>query len=57
MKKIETIEHKSHNWWGYLLVLAGAYLLLNQIAPGWLRTDLFWPVVVILIGIYLVVRK
>ncbi len=42
---------------GWVVVFLGIYLLINQIAPGWLRMDLFWPVAIILTGVYLLVRK
>lgn len=45
-------------WLGGLLVVAGAYFLLTNLGLlKWLSWDLVWPVVLIGIGLYLVIRR
>jgi NhaP-type Na+/H+ or K+/H+ antiporter len=45
-------------WGGIVLVLVGVYfLLLNLGFLNWLSFDIVWPVVLIAIGVYLVVRR
>jgi phage shock protein PspC (stress-responsive transcriptional regulator) len=42
---------------GILLVLLGAYFLLNQLGwLNWISSALFWPLVIIGFGIYLLVK-
>lgn len=55
--KEEVVLEKRSGMLGWIVVISGVYLLINQVAPGWLRLDLFWPMVVILSGVYLLVRK
>ena len=50
-------DRHHHNGLGWIVLLIGLYLLINQVIPGWFRADLFWPVALILAGIYLMVRK
>ena len=43
---------------GVLLVLLGAYFLLNQLGLlNWISGALFWPLVIIGFGIYLLVKR
>jgi hypothetical protein len=45
-------------WGGAILVLVGVYFLLRNFGLlEWLRWDLFWPVVLIAAGFYLVIRR
>jgi hypothetical protein len=45
-------------WVGAFLVIAGAYFLLANLGLlDWLKWDLVWPLVLIVIGVYLVVRR
>jgi len=45
-------------WAGGLLIVAGAYFLLTNLGLlKWLSWDLVWPVVLIGIGLYLVIRR
>jgi fatty acid desaturase len=52
-------QHRSGGYWvGAFLVIAGAYFLLANLGLlNWLNWDLVWPLVLILIGLYLVVRR
>lgn len=44
--------------WGVVLVLAGIYFLLSNLnLLNWVRGDVFWPIVVILFGVFLIVRR
>lgn len=45
-------------FWGVFLVVAGGYFLLNNLGLlWWLRGDIFWPSVLILIGVALLLRR
>jgi hypothetical protein len=45
-------------FWGGGLVVIGAYYLLQNLGLlSWLRGDVLWPVVLILLGVYLLVRR
>ena len=47
-----------HGTVGVLLVLLGAYFLLNQLGwLNWISGALFWPLVIIGFGIYLLVKR
>lgn len=49
---------RSGIWAGLILVLVGAYFLLRNFGlVDWLRWDYVWPVVIIVIGLYLVLRR
>lgn len=39
------------------LILLGVLLLSNQLMPNWFRWDIFWPMAVILAGVYLLLRR
>jgi len=59
-KELKTGDFKKEGKNGFLawgIIILGAFLLLNQMVPGWFRWDLFWPVMVILAGIYLMVKR
>jgi hypothetical protein len=44
-------------FWPVVLVVAGVYLLLNNLGLlGWLRFDVVWPVLLIALGVWLVLR-
>jgi len=45
-------------WGGGILVLVGAYFLLQNLGYlDWLSWDLVWPSVLILVGLYLIIRR
>jgi hypothetical protein len=45
-------------WGGAILILVGAYFLLSNLGfLYWLSFDIVWPVILIAIGIYLVLRR
>ncbi len=50
-------DRDQHSMAGWVIVGIGAVWLVNQLMPGWFRWDLVWPVGVILLGIYLLMRR
>lgn len=54
-------EHWGGNWawfWGVVLILVGGYALLRSLGLlEWVRADLFWPLVLIALGIWLIVWR
>jgi cell wall-active antibiotic response 4TMS protein YvqF len=41
-----------------VLIVLGAYFLLRNLGLlGWLRSDIFWPLVIIALGVWLIVRR
>jgi len=57
-----TDKHKtdSRMFIGIFIFLVGLILLLHLLFPWqfyWLKAEIFWPVVIILIGLYLMIKK
>lgn len=48
---------KRGNFFGLLLVVFGAAILVEKLVPVALRWDYIWPGVMIFLGFYLIVRK
>ena len=51
---------KSRNAIGIVIIVIGVILLLKQVAPfmiDWINWRLIWPVLIILLGVYLVFMK
>jgi len=45
-------------FWGVALVVIGAYYLLYNLGLlGWLRGDVLWPVLLIVFGVFLLLRR
>ncbi len=46
-------------WFGGIaLILAGGYALLRSLGLlAWVRTDVFWPLVVIALGVWLIIDR
>jgi hypothetical protein len=45
-------------FWGAALILIGAYYLLQNLGLlNWLRGDVLWPSLVILLGVLLLIRR
>ena len=51
-------HNRFRNILGVFIVTLGVFLLANNMLPhGWVRWDLFWPVVIIVLGIIIVTKK
>jgi hypothetical protein len=45
-------------FWGVVLILVGGYALLRSLGLiQWIRGDIFWPVLVIALGVWLIVER
>ena len=45
-------------FWGVVLVLVGGYSLLRSLGLlQWVRADIFWPVLVIALGLWLIIER
>jgi cell wall-active antibiotic response 4TMS protein YvqF len=51
--------HFGWGWfWGVALVLIGAYYLLNNLGLlSWLRGDVLWPILIILLGVMMLLSR
>jgi hypothetical protein len=58
---VKIINYDESSFWGGILLIIGAYFLLSNLDVTWVQnirfTSVFWPVVVILIGLSLVFPK
>lgn len=46
------------NFFAILLILIGVIALINQLFPkSWIKWELFWPIVIILIGVRMMTRQ
>ena len=45
-------------WFGFLLILLGIFFLLNNLhLIPWVDRDLLWPIIIILVGAWLLIRR
>ncbi len=45
-------------FWGAVLVIVGGYSLLRNLGLlGWIRADIFWPLLVIALGAWLIIER
>jgi hypothetical protein len=45
-------------FWGVVLVLVGGYSLLRSLGLlQWIRADVFWPLLVIALGVWLIIER
>ena len=44
------------NIFGWLIILLGVTAILNQLMPGFWRWDIFWPLTMITLGAYLILK-
>lgn len=45
-------------FWGVVLVLVGGYSLLRSLGlVQWIRGDVFWPLLVIALGVWLIIER
>ena len=55
---LKTRRHNRGGLVGLIIVLFGAALLLNAVFPQhWFRWDIFWPAVIILVGLMIIVKR
>lgn len=58
MKVERERRHSFRNILGAVIVAIGFFLLLGNLFPtGWMRWDIFWPVVIVVLGILIISRK
>jgi len=51
-------EHKGRNFWGFLFIAIGLIALLSRFSSlMWFPWKFFWPIIVILVGLYIIFRK
>jgi len=56
----QPVQRRSRNglWAGAVLVLVGVYFLLHNLGlVDWVQWSLVWPVILIGIGLYFVIRR
>lgn len=52
------MQWRREYFWPLVLVVVGIYFLLNNLgALDWLRFDIVWPVLLILFGAWLIIRR
>ncbi|HRY63139.1 MAG TPA: PspC domain-containing protein [Patescibacteria group bacterium] len=63
-KREKPAASNSRSYFGLIIVLIGVFFLLKELLPWpmhyyfpWFRWDLFWPLLIILAGIYIMVKK
>ncbi|MGI5841089.1 MAG: PspC domain-containing protein [Patescibacteria group bacterium] len=63
LKKSENKEKTSQggglerrSLFGLIIILVGATSLFNQIFPGFWRWDIFWPLLMVFVGVYLILK-
>jgi hypothetical protein len=45
-------------FWGVALILVGGYALLRSLGLlQWVRADVFWPLLVIALGVWLIIQR
>ena len=45
-------------WFGIILILLGIFFLLENLhLIPWVNKDLFWPVIIILVGVWLLIKR
>lgn len=57
IKKEVKTEKRSGDFLGMVLVILGGVLLVEKIAPRFIDWDYFWPMILIVLGAYLIFRK
>ncbi|MFA4957386.1 MAG: PspC domain-containing protein [Candidatus Methanoperedens sp.] len=57
-KNIEEKHSNRAGWFGIILILLGIILLLDQLnLIKWFDKDLLWPVIIIFIGVWLLIKR
>jgi hypothetical protein len=50
-------RHNFHNFSWFVLVFIGSVFLLNRILPGLYLTHFIWPIGIIALGVWLIIRR
>lgn len=56
MERREKKEHKRVSFLGITLLVTGGLLLWNQLSPIKIASEIFWPTVMIVMGLWLVLK-
>ena len=57
-KNIEEKHSKRARWFGIILILLGIFFLLENLhLIPWVNKDLFWPIIIILVGVWLLIKR
>ncbi|MCL5411874.1 MAG: PspC domain-containing protein [Patescibacteria group bacterium] len=57
LKNRRNIFEEKKNFIGILLILLGMFILLEELLPEWVNMNLLWPVIIILIGLYVLSKS
>ena len=57
IKKEVKTEKRSGDFLGMVLVILGGVLLVEKIAPRFINWEYFWPIMMVVLGGYLIFRK
>lgn len=57
MQKNKEKDHTRISTLGIILLILGGFLLWNQISPIKIASEVFWPTIMIVAGLWLVLRK
>lgn len=57
-RKTEEKRSNRAGWFGIILILLGIYLLLDNLhLLSWIDKDLLWPIIIIFIGAWLLIKR
>ncbi len=57
-RKTEEKHSNRAGWFGIILILLGIYLLLDNLhLLSWINKDLLWPIIIIFIGAWLLIKR
>ena len=57
-RKTEEKHSNRAGWFGIILILLGIYLLLDNLhLLSWIDKDLLWPIIIIFIGAWLLIKR
>jgi phage shock protein PspC (stress-responsive transcriptional regulator) len=55
-KEVKVSKHRSGGVFGLILMFLGVLILIDKIVPVYIRWDYVWPIILVVIGAYLVFR-
>ncbi|NJD53099.1 MAG: PspC domain-containing protein [Candidatus Methanoperedens sp.] len=57
-RKTEEKHSKRAVWFGIILILLGIYFLLENLhLIPWIDRDILWPIIIILVGVWLLIKR